>query len=253
MSTEPIDGSEDGKVVPLRAKDAGTETRVTESPGPAYADLSDGRAQRKPVIPAHWRTWAAAREHVKLAAARHGHAAAYHGVRAPGYLVLTAWWALVGIGRTVSLLLAWWHVPDLAKLERQAAADGLLSDHLGIHKAGKDTRTARGLILAACAVVVVAALATLSQAPPWAWILLAVVALPLLARTGRPAHKPIVTAATLPATVQAPDQDVITRALGSLGIAGIDRWLRDGGQLVFPSPVREDGPAGGPRSTCPTA
>jgi DNA segregation ATPase FtsK/SpoIIIE, S-DNA-T family len=35
---------------------------------------------------------------------------------------------------------------------------------------------------------------------------------------------------------------VITRALGGLGIAGIDRWLRDGHQLVFPSPVREDGP-----------
>ena len=94
--------SPDAEVVPLRAKDAGTETRVTESAGPAYTDLSDGRAQRKPIIPAHWRTWEAAREHVKLAAARHGHAAAYHGVRAPGYLVLTAWWALVGIGRTVA-------------------------------------------------------------------------------------------------------------------------------------------------------
>jgi S-DNA-T family DNA segregation ATPase FtsK/SpoIIIE len=35
---------------------------------------------------------------------------------------------------------------------------------------------------------------------------------------------------------------VITRALGALGIAGIDRWLRDGRPLVFPSPVREDGP-----------
>ncbi len=242
MSTDHIDGHQDGQVVPLRAADAATETRVTESAGPSYADLSDGRAQRKPVIPQHWRTWAAAREHVKLAAARHGHTAAYHGVRAPAYVVLTTWWALVGIGRTVSLLLAWWHVPDLHKLERQAAADGLLSDHLRIHKAGKETRTARGLILAACAVVVVAALVILSRAPAWAWVLLAVIALPLLARTGRPAHKPIVTAATLPTAVQAPTQDVITRALGSLGIAGIDRWLRDGRALNFPSPVREDGP-----------
>jgi S-DNA-T family DNA segregation ATPase FtsK/SpoIIIE len=88
--------------------------------------------------------------------------------------------------------------------------------------------------------VVVAALVILSRAPAWAWVLLGAVA--LLARAGRPAHKPIVTAATLPATVQAPSQDVITRALGALGIAGIDRWLRDGHQLVFPSPVREDGP-----------
>jgi DNA segregation ATPase FtsK/SpoIIIE, S-DNA-T family len=242
MSTDHIDGERNAEVVPLRAKDAGTDTRVTEAPGPAYTDLSDGRAQRKAIIPAHWRTWAAAREHVKLASGAAAYHTAWHGVRVPMYLVLTLWWALVGIGRTVSLLLAWWHVPDLARLERQAAADGLLSDHLRIHKAGKDTRTARGYILLGCAVVVVAALVILAEAPVWAWILLGVVALPLLARTGRPAHKPIVTSATLPATVQAPDQDVITRALGSLGIAGIDRWLRDGRALVFPSPVREDGP-----------
>jgi S-DNA-T family DNA segregation ATPase FtsK/SpoIIIE len=133
-------------------------------------------------------------------------------------------------------------VPDLHKLERQAAADGLLSDHLRIHKAGKETRTARGMILAGCAVVVVAALVILSRGPVWGWVAVAAAALPLLARAGRPAGKPIVTAATLPATVQAPSQDVITRALGSLGIAGIDRWLRDGRPLVFPSPVREDGP-----------
>jgi DNA segregation ATPase FtsK/SpoIIIE, S-DNA-T family len=242
MSTDHTEGEHNAEVVPLRARDAGTDARVTEAPGPAYTDLSDGQAQRKPIIPGHWRTREAAREHVKLAAARNAHAGAYHGARIPMYVVLTGWWALVGIVRTVGLILRWWHVPDLTSLERQAAADGLLSDHLRIHKAGRDVRTARGLILAACAVVVVAAIVTLSLAPPWAWLLLALVAVPLLARTGRPAGKPIVTGATLPAAVQAPSQDVITRALGALGIAGIDRWLRDGHQLVFPSPVREDGP-----------
>jgi S-DNA-T family DNA segregation ATPase FtsK/SpoIIIE len=155
---------------------------------------------------------------------------------------MTSWWALVGVARIAGRILAWWHVPDLTRLEHQAAADGLLSGHLRIHKAGRDVRTTRGMILAGCAVVVVAALVILASAPAWAWILLAAVAVPLLARAGRPAGKPIVTAATLPATVQPPSQDVITRALGSLGIAGIDRWLRDGRQLAFPSPVREDGP-----------
>jgi S-DNA-T family DNA segregation ATPase FtsK/SpoIIIE len=179
---------------------------------------------------------------VRLALVRYGHSAAYHGVRLPAYAVLTLWWALIGVVSTAGRLLAWWHVPDMYRLERQAAADGLLSDHLRIHKAGKDTRTARGMILAGCAVLAVFAVALLSLAPPWAWVVAAAVALPMLARAGRPAGKPIVTAATLPATVQAPDQDVITRALGSLGIAGIDRWLRDGRPLVFPSPVREDGP-----------
>jgi hypothetical protein len=166
---------------------------------------------------------------------------------------MTAWWTLVGIGCTVAALLAWGHVPDMPRLERQAAADGLLSDHLRIHKAGRDVRTTRGFILTAGAVGLVGAIGFLSLALPWVWAVVAAATLPMLARAGRPAGKPIVTAATLPATVQAPDQDVITRALGSLGIAGVDRWLRDGRPLVFTSPVREDGPAGGPRSTCRSA
>jgi DNA segregation ATPase FtsK/SpoIIIE, S-DNA-T family len=242
VSTDHIDGEHNAEVLPLRASDAGTETKVAEATGPAYADLTDGRPARKPIVPAHWRTREAAREHVKLSAARHGHAAAYHGVRLPGYLFMTSWWALVGLGRLVATLLSWWHVPDMRRLERQAAADGLLSDHLRIHKAGREVRTTRGLILVACLAVVAAALVVLASAPPWVWVAAAAAALPVLARAGRPAGKPIVTAATLPATVQAPDQDVITRALGSLGIAGVDRWLRDGRPLVFPSPVREDGP-----------
>jgi hypothetical protein len=92
--------------------------------------------------------------------------------------------------RTAGLLLAWWHVPDLHKLERQAAADGLLSDHLRIHKAGKETRTARGLILAGCAVVVVAALVTLSMAPAWAWILLGLVVVRFWPVPGGPRTSP---------------------------------------------------------------
>ena len=242
MTSEPINGSEDGQVVPLRAADAGTEARLSESPGPAYVDLTEGKPQRKPVIPEHWRTWERAREHVRLAAARHGHAAAYHGVRSPAYLALTVWWALAGAVRTCARLLAWWHVPHLSMLEHQAAADGLLSDHLRIHKAGREVRTARGMILAAGAVGLAAVVAALSYAPPWVWVVVGLAGLPLLARAGRPAHKPIVQPAVLPAAVQAPTQDVITRALGSLGIPGIDRWLRDGRELVFPSPVREDGP-----------
>jgi hypothetical protein len=86
---------------------------------------------------------------VKLALVRYGHSAAYHGVRLPAYAVMTVWWALIGVISTVGRLLAWWHVPDLTRLERQAAADGLLSDHLRIHKAGRDVRTTRGFILAA--------------------------------------------------------------------------------------------------------
>jgi hypothetical protein len=61
MSPDHIDGEHNAEVLPLRATDAGTETKVAEAAGPAYTDLTDGRPARKPVIPAHWRTREAAR------------------------------------------------------------------------------------------------------------------------------------------------------------------------------------------------
>jgi S-DNA-T family DNA segregation ATPase FtsK/SpoIIIE len=243
MTSEPINGSEDAKVVQLRAADAGTEAHLGEAAGPAYAVLDEGREHRKPIIPPHLRGAENIKRHFALMAARHGHAAAYHGVRAPRYLTLTALWAAIGVFRTSGRLLSWWHVPDMHLLESQAAADGLIHEHLRLHKAGRETRKARGIILAIGAVVVIVALAALTAYGRWwAWALLGLVAVPALARAGRPEGKPIVTAAVIPAAVQAPTQDVITRALGSAGIPGIDRWLREGHELQFPAPVREDGP-----------
>jgi DNA segregation ATPase FtsK/SpoIIIE, S-DNA-T family len=234
----------------LSAADAGTEARLGESPGPAYVDISDGRAQRKPVVPGHLRDgdglaglWRGIRRHLRHRAVEHGHRAAYHSVRSPAYLVLTLGWAVVGAYRVSGRVLAWWHATDLYQLEHQAAADGLLSDHLRLHRQGRETRTARGIMVGLTAfTVLVLGLAAWRFAPRWTWLLVALAVIPVLARAGRPAGKPIVAPAVLPPAVLAPTQDVITRALGSLGITGIDKWLRDDRALVFPSPVREDGP-----------
>lgn len=235
---------EDGRVIPLRAIDAGTETHVTQAEGPAYADLTDGHPARKPVIPDHWRTKDARRQHVRLATARHKHAAAYHGVRAPAYLVKTVLFACAGIVVVSGKLIRWWHVPAMQVLESQAAASGNITEHLRLHKAGKDTRKARGIILALCAVAAFTGLIVmLAVHVPWfGWAILVTLTITGLARAGRPASKPIITPAVVPAAVLAPSQDVITRALAACGIPGIDKWLRDGKQIGFPAPVREDGP-----------
>ena len=58
MSSEPTDPPADsGTVVPLRAVDAHTEVRLDEDQAarPSYVDISSGEAQRKPIIPHHWR------------------------------------------------------------------------------------------------------------------------------------------------------------------------------------------------------
>lgn len=51
MTADHDEGDRNAEVVPLRATDAGTEARVEASQTAAYADLTDGTGQRKPIIP----------------------------------------------------------------------------------------------------------------------------------------------------------------------------------------------------------
>ena len=229
----------------LRAVDAGTEVRLDESTGPApgYVDLTRAEPQRRPIIPAHWRTAEAAKRHLQLAAARHGHRAAYHGVRSPGYAVLAAGYAVRGVFVVSAAILRWWHIPGTAALEHQAAADGLLNDDLRLHKQGRDTRKARGIILAVTAAAILVAVDALVRFVPWwLWGVLAAAAFTALARAGRPQGKRITTRAELPAQVQPPDSGVIIRALGSIGIGEVNKAIAAGTFPPLPSPVREDGP-----------
>ena len=235
---------EDGKVVQLRAVDAGTEVSLDEDQAaPAYVDLTSGDAQRRDIIPAHWRSRENAKRHIALMAARHGHRAAYHGVRSPAYFAKAVAFAVWGVAVTAGNLIAWWHIPGTSELEREAAANGLIHDHLRIHKQGRETRKARGTILALClAAVTVAMVAMVAFAPWWGWALFAVAGFAALALAGRPQGKTITTKAEIPAQVQPPTQDVIIRALGSMGIAEVNKAIKTGDPISFPSPVREDGP-----------
>jgi S-DNA-T family DNA segregation ATPase FtsK/SpoIIIE len=246
MTSEPTDPpAEGGNVVQLRAVDAGTEVRLDEDQAarPAYVDLTGGEAQRRPLIPDHWRTRENAKRHVQLALARHGHAAAYHGLRAPAYFFKASMFAVWGVFVVARRVIAWWHIPGMTRLEWEAAANGLLNEHLRLHKQGRETRKARGTILALCLAGLAAAFAAMWVfAPWWAWALAAAALFALFALAGRPQGKTITTRAEVPAQVQPPDKDVIVRALGALGIAEINRAIAAAAFPPFPSPVREDGP-----------
>jgi DNA segregation ATPase FtsK/SpoIIIE, S-DNA-T family len=246
MTSAPADPpAGDGKVVPLRAVEVPTEVRLDEDKAavPAYVDLTSGEAQRRPLVPEHWRTLENAKRHVGLAAARHGHRFAYHGLRSPAYFVKASGFALWGVFTVLRQVIAWWHIPGTAALEREAAANGLLNDHLRIHKAARETRKARGTILALCmAGLAAAVVAMVAFAPWWGWALAAAALFVLFALAGRPQGRTITTKAELPAQVQPPTGDVIVRALGAVGIAEINKAIAAGTFPPFPSPVREDGP-----------
>lgn len=248
MTSEPANPPADnGKVVPLRAVDAGTEVRLDEgqAAAAAYVDLTSGERQRRPLIPQHWSSWDNAKRHAALRAGWYAYWTAYHALRSPSYFARAVAFAVWGVAVTGKRLISWWHIPGTGQLERQAAADGLIHDHLRLHKQARETRKARGTILALCLAGLAAAAAAMAVfAPWWAWALAAVALFALFALAGRPSGKTITTRADLPATVQPPTQEVVTRALGALGISGISQAIAKGefSGRNFPSPVREDGP-----------
>ena len=242
----------------LQAVDAGTEVQLDEGrvPGPAYVDITSGEAQRRAIIPEHWRTLEAAKRHVQLAAARHGHRAAYHGVRSPGYGALAAGYAVRGRVRHPAAILRWWHIPGTSELEHQAAADGLLNDHLRLHKQGRDTRKARGIILAVCAVVVlvavrrhgaVRAVVGCGRSSPRA-------AFTALARAGRPQGKTITNqrGAARAGAAAGPGRDRPGARVAGHRARSTRRSPRARSRRSRRRSART-APAGGPRSTCRTA
>ncbi len=112
-------------------------------------------------------------------------------------------------------------------------AEALTALAAALAQAGDPDRASR---LAAAAVAMAA------YAPPWAWALLAAGLFVAFALAGRPEGKTITTRAELPAQVQPPTQDVIIRALGSIGIAEINKAIKELAFPPLPAPVREDGP-----------
>jgi DNA segregation ATPase FtsK/SpoIIIE, S-DNA-T family len=238
-----------GEVVPLRAEQAGTEAEMAGAKPPAYLAVP-GRVpgERLPVIPQHLRGRANLRATLVLTAAQNWHRARYHGVRSLFYLVAVLVWAVIGLVRLIGRQLAWWWVIEQEGLRSQAAADGNASEWMRLHKEAKQDRHLRGLVLGGELLAVALAAGLLARFGPWwAWAAAAAVALPLLARAGRPDGMRIVGTAIVPPDYSPPTHEIITRALGSLNIQQINAALKPDKEgraqgIRFVSDVMRDGP-----------
>jgi S-DNA-T family DNA segregation ATPase FtsK/SpoIIIE len=167
------------------------------------------------------------------------HRGAYHGLRSPGYLVKAAGWALYGLVLCVERARRWWWVAEQTRLRSLAVISGDSREWRNLHKDAKNSRRDRGLVLLA-AVFAIALAATLMWqfAPWWGWVLLAAVLLPLLARAGRPADKPIIRPATTTPRFRVLNSDVVLRAYYSAGLGHPDK---PGQQITFGAPMSRDG------------
>jgi S-DNA-T family DNA segregation ATPase FtsK/SpoIIIE len=265
MTTEhPGPGREHmAEVVTLRAENARTEAALDQTPAPAYvdttgagtpppprppsarpggADAGDGD-RRMPIVPEHLR-----RDRIRATLAEvaglHWYKARYHGFRSPLYAVKTLWYAIRGVFRLGGQLFAWANWADGWVLESLAVAAGRSGHHdaMNAHMQGRKTRATRWQITGVCFVLAVAVLlAMIKWLPWWGWAAFTVTAVVVLSRHGAPEGQRIVRAAVVPTAYQPPTPEVITRALGSLGITAINQVIKDGPGLSFVSDVHRDG------------
>jgi DNA segregation ATPase FtsK/SpoIIIE, S-DNA-T family len=240
---QPDPGDDAPEVLPAVRADTSYEIHLDDHQAgkpkaPLYVDMTPQPGELVPVIPPHLRSLAG----IRKAAARHGHRhlhrAKFHGIRSPRYLALMLTWAVAGTGRLTVRLLHWWWVLEQHGLRSQAAADGDSREWLRLHKEAKDTRKVRGFILLGTVIATGTAAAALVVFAWWGWAAALIVVVPLLARHGRPADKPIITPSTVTPRFRVLNADIVLRAYYAAGLGNPDK---PGQQVQFGGRMARDG------------
>jgi S-DNA-T family DNA segregation ATPase FtsK/SpoIIIE len=202
---------------------------------------------RPPVVPRWMASRAAARGTARWTGREVRYYAAFHALRAPKYAAKTAVYAPAGAARTVGRLVRWASAEDGNWQLRQAAAS---RNDAGtwLKLDARRQRQARwrwwlaGPALAAIGIgvlVVVSGHAPIVGPVPLVWRAAAILAaLPVLARLGRPADKPITDRVTQAGAYRKLTAELVRRALLSAQVAGI----KDPKAITFPVEIHRDGP-----------
>ncbi|HZR53619.1 MAG TPA: cell division protein FtsK [Streptosporangiaceae bacterium] len=244
MSEVPLDGEDAPEP---EGADEGADAEIIPLPGVALAPVKPERGmpgEWKPVIPEHLRTPEGRRKAADWQYKRAKHHVAYHGVRSPWRLLQMLWWAGAGLLVFAGVQLSWWWVAEQTFLRHKAIADGDTGKYLSLHKHAREVRLVRGCLLLGELGVLIGLGVFISSVSVLLWIPVGLVLVPLLAWIGRPADKPIVTSAVVPVAVERVTVALIVRALGVLGIAEMNKALReepDKAIVTIDGPMR-DGP-----------
>lgn len=206
---------------------------------PVFVDIITRDHERRPVIPAALRGLENLKAGARRAAGRAGHTLAYHAVRTPLYVVLAAFWAVVGVGRLTGRQVRWWWVSEQGALRQEAATHNDPATWVTLHREARSTRLWRGSVLGAeLLAVVVVGLVLVHVAPGWVQAVTVAVVVPVLARVGRPVGKPIVSAAVVTPRFRKLTADVVLRAYYA---ARLGDPVRPGLEVTFGGPMARDG------------
>ncbi|CUU60377.1 DNA segregation ATPase FtsK/SpoIIIE, S-DNA-T family [Parafrankia irregularis] len=211
--------------------------------GPRRRLLEPRPGTRRPIVPSWLRSWAALGVATRWAAGHFSYTAAYHAVRLPLYAGRLAIRAPRGAGRVAADAVGWLVDRDARPVIAAAIRQEDAGTYLRLARL-HDTRTRTRAILAALVGLPALVLAVWwwVAAPSGVHLTVLGVVVAVLGVVGAPADQPLMSPAVVPTKVGRLTADVVTRALGALGIGEINRARREGGGITFPSPIMRDGP-----------
>lgn len=240
--SEPDEDADRESVLVTAGGPAGPPVDPPDEPRP-FAPVS---GQRAPIVPPWLATRAAARDSALWTAGEAWYHLRFHGLRSPKYAGKTVVYAPAGLYRLITRLLHWasaeegnWH------LRQHAASRADSATWLALDLRRQRQSAWRWWVVGAVAVAVTAATVVVASGlvpPLWRLVILAGL-LPVLARAGRPADKPITDRVSAAGTYRKLTAELVRRALLSAGLNGITSAVaKDPGAISFPEEIHKDGP-----------
>ncbi|MFJ9726859.1 cell division protein FtsK [Streptomyces sp. NPDC101209] len=234
-SPDSVDDDSDGESVVM-----------VDGPAPAGPGLMDRlrAGQRREVIPA----WAKSKPEFLTALGWLGgyawHTTAFHAVRLPWYSLRLAFQAPAGAAKFIGGAMRWVADTEGEPLRQVAARRENVEEYLKLSRQ-RDNRVKLRSILMLLALVVGLPLAlVLFVLTPTSLEILTLALLTVgFGFLGAPSDKPVISRAVVTTEVERLTSGIVERALGSLGIAEINKALGKGGEgIKFPAPITRDGP-----------
>lgn len=211
-------------------------------------DRSQTGQGRAPILPTWTRTGAGRRAMLAWWIRDAGYTLGYHTVRLPKYVAKTVVYAPVGLASSIARVLRWATAEQGNRELRQAAADhNDPATWLRLDKQRERQSRWRWLVLLLAALLtgasVAAVLALEVSIPDTAWWALLAASVPLLARAGRPADKPITDHVSHGPRYRKLTAELVRRGLLSIGVAAINQAVaKDQHAISFPTDIHRDGP-----------
>jgi S-DNA-T family DNA segregation ATPase FtsK/SpoIIIE len=201
-------------------------------------------AKRRAILPAWARSLREARAAARVVTGHYAHVAGFHLLRAPlVYAPRLAGRAPRGFARALRSLGAWLADAEGRPARIAAVARDDAETYLKLSRQRNDRVKARMLVFLPVLTVLAAAGLYLAL---FASMLIQLSALAVAALVfgllGAPQDKPLIGQAVVATKVVKLTSDIVIRALGSLGIAGINKALSGREGIAFPEPIERDGP-----------